>query len=77
MGGVDLHDMLVALYRTKIGVKKYYIRIVYQLLDMCIVNAWLLYRRECSILEIRKHMTLLDFRSEIGESLIIVEPISP
>ncbi|XP_049799909.1 piggyBac transposable element-derived protein 3-like [Schistocerca nitens] len=33
MGGVDLHDMLVALYRSNIGVKRFYLRIVFHLLD--------------------------------------------
>jgi hypothetical protein len=35
MGGVDLQDMLVALYRTNTGVKRYYLRIVFHLLDVC------------------------------------------
>jgi hypothetical protein len=38
MGEVDLQDMLVALYRTNIGVKRYYLRIVFHLLDMCVVK---------------------------------------
>ena len=70
IGGVDLHDMLVALYKTKVGVNKYYIRILYQLLDVCIVNTWLIYFRECSNLNIIKHTALHDFRSELAESLI-------
>jgi hypothetical protein len=35
MGGVDLRDMLVALYRTNIGVKRFYLCIVFHLLDVC------------------------------------------
>ena len=35
MGGVDLQDMLVALYRTNIGVKRFYLCIVFHLLDVC------------------------------------------
>jgi hypothetical protein len=57
MGGVDLQDMLVALYRTNIRVKRYYLRIVFHLLVMC-VNAWLLYRRHCSQRGFTKWKTL-------------------
>ena len=70
MGGVDLQDMLVALYRTNIGVKRYYLRIVFHLLDMCVVNAWLLYRRHCLQRGIAKCKTLLIFRSEIAHALL-------
>ena len=61
MGGVDLQDMLVALYRLNIGVKRYYLRIVFHLLDMCVVNAWLLYRHHCSQQGITKCKTLIIF----------------
>jgi hypothetical protein len=57
-GGVDLQDMLVALYITNIEVKRYYLCIVFQLLDMCVVNAWLLYRRHSSQQGITKCKTL-------------------
>ena len=70
MGGFDLKDMLVALYRTNIGVKRYYLRIVFHLLDMCVVNAWLLYRRHCSQRGITKCKTLINFRSEIAHALL-------
>lgn len=42
MGGIDLHDMLVELYHVNIRIRRYYLRIVYHLLDMCVVNSWLL-----------------------------------
>lgn len=70
MGGVDLNDMLVALYRTKIGVKRFYLKIIFHLMDICIVNAWLLYRRDCSAQNIKNFKKLIVFRSEIGESLL-------
>ncbi|XP_065317795.1 piggyBac transposable element-derived protein 3-like [Gordionus sp. m RMFG-2023] len=37
MGGVDLHDMLVELYRTDIKWKRYYMRMVFHLLDSCVI----------------------------------------
>ena len=48
MGGDDVRDVLVALYRTNIKVKRHYLHILFHLLDVCAVNAWLLYRRHCS-----------------------------
>ena len=48
MGGVDLADMLIALYRTKIMTKKrWYLKIIFHIVDICKVNGWLLYRRHC------------------------------
>lgn len=59
MGGVDLNDMLVSLYRIKLGIRRYYLRIVYHLIEICVVNAWLLYRRDCQQHQ-TKYKKLLD-----------------
>ena len=47
MGGVDLHDMIIALYRTEFRTKRWYLKILFHLLDICKVNGWLLYRCHC------------------------------
>lgn len=47
MGGVDLHDMLVEIYRIDIRSKRFYLRIIFHLIDMAVVNSWILYRRHC------------------------------
>lgn len=70
MGGVDLNDMLVSLYRTKLGVKRFYLRIVYHLMDICIVNAWLLYRRDCNLNGASNFKRLVTFRAEIAHALL-------
>lgn len=41
MGGVDLADMLIAVYRTDFRTHRWYIAIFSQLLDICVNNAWL------------------------------------
>ena len=72
MGGVDLADMLISLYRTTIKSKRWYLKIIFHCVDICKVNAWLLYRRHCNqrgILK-RKQLTLLQFTSHISEHLI-------
>lgn len=45
MGGVDLADMLISLYKTPFKSRRWYIGIFVQILDICINNAWLLYTR--------------------------------
>lgn len=45
MGGVDLADMLVALYRTELKGHRWYLPLVSQVIDICVNNAWILYRR--------------------------------
>ena len=46
MGGVDLNDMLTSLYRVdKQTMKRWYLKINTNLVNICKVNRWLLYRR--------------------------------
>lgn len=71
MSGVDLHDILVEIYRTDLKCKRFYLRIVFHFIDMAVVNNWLLYRRHCSQLNIKKCIPLIDFKSEISQALII------
>ncbi|KAH9629018.1 hypothetical protein HF086_007503 [Spodoptera exigua] len=49
MGGVDLCDMLIALYRTSFKSRRWYMNIFGQMLDIAVNNAWLLYRRNCNM----------------------------
>lgn len=44
MGGVDQHDWNVGKYAVQIRAKKWYWVIFTRLLDMAIVNAWIIYR---------------------------------
>ena len=72
MGGVDLADMLIELYRTKISTKKrWYLKLISHCLDIAKVNAWLLYRRHCLQLNFasRRCLLLRRFTAPIAESL--------
>ena len=51
-GGVDLVDCLIALYRSPIKSKKYYFRLIFHMVDMLLVNSWMLYRRDASNLKL-------------------------
>ena len=55
MGGVDLNDMLISLYRVDIQTRKrWYLKIVTHLVTICNVNGWLLYRRYSEQLRVPK-----------------------
>lgn len=71
MGGVDLLDSLISLYRTKIRSKKWYHRLLFHFLDMITVTSWLLYRRDCTSNGMKKkeQMRLYTFKLYIAEGL--------
>ena len=72
MGGVDLVDMLIALYRTTIMSKKRsYLKVIFHVLDICKVNGWLFYRCHCDQLAvpIEDQNSLLAFITELAGTL--------
>jgi hypothetical protein len=69
MGGVDLADMLMALYRTELKTHKWYMTVFSQMLDICVNNAWLLYRQDCHQYGHEKVMRLKEFRINIAIAL--------
>lgn len=73
MGGVDLSDMLIDLYRTDYKFKKRYMRIFFWIIGVSVVNAWLLYKRHCEQLSIKRKLSLLVFRSGIAQALALVQ----
>ena len=72
MGGVDLADMLMALYRINVKKRKWYRHLVYYSIGVAVTNGWLLYRRDCEAVGIpkKKQLKLMDFQHQIAESLI-------
>lgn len=72
MGGVDLLDSLTAPYLTKLRSKKWYHMIVFHMMDFTLINAWLLYRRDCRDCSIpqREVQSLLQFKSEVASCLL-------
>ncbi|KAF9406918.1 hypothetical protein HW555_012896, partial [Spodoptera exigua] len=69
MGGVDLADMLIALYRSTFKTKRWYMAIFSQVIDISVNNAWLLYRRNLSPNQ-KQGMTLKKFRFQIIMKLL-------
>lgn len=71
MGGVDLCDMLLSMYRIRHRSTKYYMHIVFYCIGVAVVNGWLLYRQHMTQKNVpaKNHMSLLSFQSEIALSL--------
>ena len=72
MGGVDLVDMLISLHLYPMKCKRWYLKVLVHCMDICKVNAWLLYRRHATQMSIRKRrqMALLDLSSKIADGLL-------
>ncbi|KAK2708745.1 piggyBac transposable element-derived protein 3-like [Artemia franciscana] len=69
MGGVDLADMLLELYRINFKSRsKWYMRIFFFLFDLSVVNGWLLYRR--CLAAGQKPMNLLQFKTDVARALL-------
>ena len=67
MGGVDLHDQMMSYYRMAFKSRKYFLRLIFHMIDMCVVNCWLLYRRSQDSMNIKRHQQ--DFLSEFKQRL--------
>lgn len=72
MGGVDLADMLISLYRTSIKTRRWYLKVLFHCLDIAKVNAWLLYRRYSEQMNVpdKHQLSLLKFTIRIAEGLL-------
>ena len=72
MGGVDLADMLISLYRTRINTKKrWYLKLIFHCIDISKINAWLLYRSHCTQFKMpkNKQLSLRRFISQVATAL--------
>ena len=72
MGGVDLADLLIALYRIQCKTKCWYIKVFWHMVDIAKVNALILYKKEeilCCVSE-KSLKCLKMFSLEIANVLI-------
>ncbi|XP_072400321.1 uncharacterized protein [Diabrotica undecimpunctata] len=68
MGGVDTANALMGFYKSPHKAKRWYFAMFAYILDVCVTNAWLLYRIDCKALNI-KFTPLKKFRLEIAKAL--------
>ena len=71
MGGVDLSDMFLSLYRTKINIKRWYIKVFFHCVDIAKINSWGLYKRfaEQNRKPKRSNTPLLEFTRDLSEGV--------
>jgi len=65
MGGVDLCDRMIAHYPHALKSKKFYHRIAFTFLNISIINAWILFKRDE-----KSDMSLLEFKASIACTMI-------
>lgn len=72
MGSVDQLDALTAYYRIHIRSKKFYLKIFFHFIDMVVVVAWLLYRRDSVALGVptKQRIDVLKFKFYIATCLL-------
>jgi hypothetical protein len=70
MGGIDLNDMLLAMYRNNRKSKKWYMKMVYYLIWTAITNSWLLYRKSLISDDKNKRISLKEFMLIIARHLV-------
>ena len=69
MGGIDLNDGLVQLYKFHFQSNRWPMHIWHHIIHIAIVNAWLLYRRHCSQVG-ETAMSLKLFQMGVAEDLV-------
>ncbi|CAJ1068866.1 PREDICTED: urea transporter 2-like [Xyrichtys novacula] len=75
-GGTDLSNMLVHLYKTPAKSRRWYISLSGYILDMCMTNSWLVYKRDHDLLK-QKPMSLESFCLAVAHSLNQVNKPAP
>ena len=75
MGGVDLADRMVSLYRMGSRTNKWPVRVIQHFLDCALSNAWIIYRENAQK-SCTPNKDIMDFLHRIGECWIreIQEP---
>ncbi|CAL4076351.1 unnamed protein product, partial [Meganyctiphanes norvegica] len=77
MGGIDTMDSLLGFYRIFFRSKKWYHRLFFHFVDMALINAWLLYRRDFNSYSESsgKPMRLYEFKANV--SLVLRKQCKP
>lgn len=72
IGGVDLHDQLLFLYRFSFKPKKFYHRLAFHLFGVTLVNSLILYKRVCQFLSLPKNKInkLSEIKSRVANALM-------
>lgn len=71
MGGVDLMDSFLGRYHIRMKSRKWYLRLFYHLIDLAVINYWVLMKKNCIAKGIPKKQlsNLGQFRNELAAIL--------
>ena len=74
MGGVDLMDSFLGRYHITIRSKKWYLRVFFHLLDLTVINAWIIYKKNANKRGVTKNniLSLGQFRNELAQVLCTI-----
>ena len=74
MGGVDMLDYFIAQYRFQLRSKRWYMYLFWHTVTVALINAWLVYRRDCQLLGMpsKEILKRRQFQSRVGSALILV-----
>ncbi|KAJ8353120.1 hypothetical protein SKAU_G00206870 [Synaphobranchus kaupii] len=72
MGGIDLLDACVARYKYHMRSRRWYLYLFWQTIMLGLVNAWMVYRRDCGLLGVQNPLKQRKFQAEVATSLIFV-----
>ena len=72
MGGVDMLDAHISRCKYSIRTRRWYLILFWHFTSIGVINAWLLYKRDCSLLRItgKSVMKLRQFQSKVTQALI-------
>ena len=73
MFSVDLCDQMISYYRMFFRSKKYYYRLIFHLIDLTVVNSWMLYIRDAENLKVKpqNQTSLCEFKFKLAKSLMM------
>ncbi|XP_003370053.1 hypothetical protein Tsp_11338 [Trichinella spiralis] len=79
MGGIDLNNMLAALYRIKHRNRKWTRRIFFWIISTAMTNAWQLYKRDRKLMlgTCTGTLDLLSFTCQVSQTLSHSRASSP
>uniref|UniRef100_A0A672KBA3 PiggyBac transposable element-derived protein domain-containing protein n=1 Tax=Sinocyclocheilus grahami TaxID=75366 RepID=A0A672KBA3_SINGR len=77
MGGVDLLNQFVSLYRTEIRSRESTLRMITHAFDLAVVNSWLEYRLDAkrANLQTKDTLDLLHFKMNVAQCLVSVHKL--
>lgn len=70
MGGVDLLDSHIGRHKIPMKSKKWYFRVFYHLLDLCIINGWIMFNN--LVEEPNQKLMQKEYRIEVAETLCML-----